>query len=121
MVTAKRKMHVEEDGTEVSLGQVGEPGAVRTGLLESLLDSGIVSAPCGKQPPGALRPRRSRPPARSALGAPDEARGGLQPRPASATDWQRRSLEDVLAGRLSDQAFLHDQTTIRHTLRTFSP
>jgi acetylglutamate kinase len=42
MVTAKRKMHVEEDGTEVSLGQVGEPGAVRTGLLESLLDSGIV-------------------------------------------------------------------------------
>ena len=42
MVTARRKMHVEEDGTEVSLGQVGEPGAVRTELLKSLLDSGIV-------------------------------------------------------------------------------
>ena len=42
MVTARRKMHVEEDGTEVSLGQVGEPGAVRTELLESLLDGGIV-------------------------------------------------------------------------------
>merc|ERR1719460_880810 len=42
MVTAERKMHVEADGTEVSLGQVGEPGAVRVQLLESLLDSGIV-------------------------------------------------------------------------------
>ena len=42
MVTAERKMHVEADGTEVSLGQVGEPGAVRVQLLESLLDSGIA-------------------------------------------------------------------------------
>lgn len=42
MVTADRKMHVEADGTEVSLGQVGDPRSVRTELLESLLDSGIT-------------------------------------------------------------------------------
>ena len=46
MVTAERKMHVEADGTEVSLGQVGEPGAVRVQLLESLLDSGIAPLAC---------------------------------------------------------------------------
>lgn len=47
MVTAERKLHVEvepETGkrTEVDLGQVGEPRAVRTDLLEDLLDSGVV-------------------------------------------------------------------------------
>ena len=86
MVTAKRKMHVEEDGTEVSLGQVGEPGAVRTELLESLLDSGIVLPAMWKTAAQGLRPRRCRPPARPTppWGTPDQAQGGLLPRLASA-------------------------------------
>ena len=86
MVTAERKMHVEADGTEVSLGQVGEPGAVRVQLLGSLLDSGIAplhvasvlhedEAASTPPHPALMRP---------ALGAPDQARARLQPRPASA-------------------------------------
>ena len=54
MVTAERKVHVEEDGTEVSLGQVGEPGAVRTALLTSLLDGGIAPGHVEDRRPGAL-------------------------------------------------------------------
>ena len=100
MVTAERKMHVEADGTEVSLGQVGEPGAVRVQLLESLLDSGIAplhviciaSATAASRAATsqalAMRTQRPRSPhpawMRPALGAPDHARARLEPRPASA-------------------------------------
>ena len=113
MVTAKRKMHVEEDGTEVSLGQVGEPGAVRTGLLESLLDSGIVSAPCGTQPPGALRPRRSRLPARPASAGSSSGRP-----PASASLGQLADLSRAdmctCVSRLAGQTGLVSRTGPRH-------
>ena len=78
MVTAERKMHVEADGTEVSLGQVGEPGAVRVQLLESLLDSGIArrhvasarheDAAASTPPPSSDAPRLGR--ARSRSGPP---------------------------------------------------
>ena len=112
MVTAKRKMHVEEDGTEVSLGQVGEPGAVRTGLLESLLDSGIVSAPSGKRTPGALRPRRSRPPARpasagSSSGRPSASAGLGQPRPVGRPVQGRQVYMGLLGGRPNRPCFPH--------------
>lgn len=78
MVTAERKMHVDADGTEVSLGQVGEPGAVRTELLESLLESGIAplhvaSVLLEDEAVSIPRPALMRP----ALGAPDYARARL--------------------------------------------
>ena len=92
MVTAERKVHVEEDGTEVSLGQVGEPGAVRTALLTSLLDGGIAPGHVEDRRPGALghsRPEASAeaaPPsgtasARSSSGRPPASASLGQPRP----------------------------------------
>jgi acetylglutamate kinase len=96
MVTAERKVHVEEDGTEVSLGQVGEPGAVRTALLTSLLDGGIAPGHVEDRRPGALGHSRPEASAEAAppSGTPRQRQIKLraasslgQPRPASAS-WQ---------------------------------
>ena len=94
MVTAERKVHVEEDGTEVSLGQVGEPGAVRTALLTSLLDGGIAPGHVEDRRPGALGHSRPEASAEAAppSGTPRQRQIKLraasslgQPRPASAS------------------------------------